>query len=292
MSACIPLATTREAIEQYVLEDLRRTCDDGSSGGLSWEDGDGYVQWALYGDHVQLEISSPRFMVREYSPQEQQALRFLGFEPPGPASDLPNYWQQFATNPVGLEQATTVALACLYELLAGHEGAPDDDDVGEGDRVVELIDGVPHTYIAGPGGSRPAPDENYDPSGGEAVLDRQIEGVPGPAVVLRIGALFDPGMNEDDVYDAVRGWWRIGAAQRDRIQYVVAVANGVVRGVYLVHNWVPRKKGDRGWQQDAPGKPKWGFNGEPAMELANLVGTDVAHLFRQGAANPVTYVNS
>lgn len=122
--------------------------------------------------------------------------------------------------------------------------------------------------------------------------ERHVEGLPGPAVVLRIGKLYRPGMDEDQVYDAVRGWWRIGPKQRDGRQYVVAVAHGVVRGVYRVHEWVPRKEGDRGWQQDAPGKPKWGFDGEPAPELAALVGTDVSYLFPRGSANPVTYVNS
>lgn len=111
-----------------------------------------------------------------------------------------------------------------------------------------------------------------------------------PAVVLRISKLWHPEMDVDDVYDAARGWWVIGPKRED-CEYAIAVANGVVRGVYRIHGWRPRRKGDHNWQDDAPDKPRWGFDGAPAAELQHLIGTDVSDLFPPGSANPVTYLN-
>ncbi len=113
-----------------------------------------------------------------------------------------------------------------------------------------------------------------------------LAGLPTPAVVLPIGTLYKPGMDDDEVYDAVRGWWKIREEARDENTLVVAVAGGVIRGVFRVHQWVPRRRGDRGWEQDLSGKPKWGFDGEPALDLASMIGRDVSHLFRRGVGQP------
>ena len=111
-----------------------------------------------------------------------------------------------------------------------------------------------------------------------------------PAVVLRINKLWHPEMDVDDVYDATRGWWVVGPKRED-CEYAIAVANGVVRGVYRIHAWRPRGTGDHNWQDDAPDKPRWGFDGAPAPELQHVIGRDVSDLFPRGSANPVTYFN-
>jgi hypothetical protein len=111
-----------------------------------------------------------------------------------------------------------------------------------------------------------------------------------PAVILRISRLWHPEMDEDDVYDAVRGWWVIGP-KREQCEYAIAVAHGVIRGVFQINVWRPRRKGDDNLKDDEPGKPRWGFDGAPAPGLRHLLGRDVSDLFAQGAANPVTYLN-
>lgn len=61
-------------------------------------------------------------------------------------------------------------------------------------------------------------------------------------------------MDQDDVYDAARGWWVVGP-KREQCQYAIVVAQGVVRGVFHIHAWRPRGRGDHNWQDDPPDKP-------------------------------------
>jgi hypothetical protein len=105
-----------------------------------------------------------------------------------------------------------------------------------------------------------------------------------PALVLRIGKRWRPGMDQDDVYDAAHGWWIVGP-KREKCEYAIVVARGVVRGAFRIDAWQPRPKDDAK-------KPRWGFVGAPAPELEQFVGTDVSDLFAKGNANPVLYLNS
>ena len=109
-----------------------------------------------------------------------------------------------------------------------------------------------------------------------------------PCVLLRVSKLWSEGMTDDDVYEITRGWWHVGP-KREQAQYALAVAKGVVRGVYLVHDWRPRHYEDDGLTPIK--KARWGFDGEPAEDQAHLIGLDVKHLFPKGAANPIKYLN-
>lgn len=111
-----------------------------------------------------------------------------------------------------------------------------------------------------------------------------------PAVLFNIAKEWRPGMSEEDLFEFTRGWWVMGV-KREQADIALAVAKGEVRGVWRILGWRPRRPGDRLWEQDAPEKPRWGFEGEPAPELNHLVGLDVRALFPRGAANPVRYVN-
>jgi hypothetical protein len=106
-----------------------------------------------------------------------------------------------------------------------------------------------------------------------------------PVVLLRVSREWYPGIDEDQLYDVTHGWWVMGP-KRERAEYALAVAKGQVRGTYRIHGWRPRHA-----DPTADGKVRWGFDGEPADELAHLIGLDVTQYFPAGAANPVRYVN-
>lgn len=78
--------------------------------------------------------------------------------------------------------------------------------------------------------------------------------------------------------------------RREKCEYAIAVAYGVVRGIFRVNAWQPREEGDSP-RQRAGKTLRWGFDRQPAAEMQHLVGLDVSSLFVKGAANPVLYLN-
>ena len=111
-----------------------------------------------------------------------------------------------------------------------------------------------------------------------------------PVLLLKIPGLWTPRMSASELYEATRGWWRIGPDRRAAARYACAVNKSVIRAVYRIDSWRERREGDRDWQHDA-GKPaRWGFDGVPAPEMDRYVDTSVAHLFKRGEADPVKLI--
>jgi hypothetical protein len=63
----------------------------------------------------------------------------------------------------------------------------------------------------------------------------------------REGAGWRPGISDEELFDATRGWWVLSTAQitRRRIRHVVCVVEGVTRALYEVDNWLRRRQDDR-----------------------------------------------
>lgn len=88
----------------------------------------------------------------------------------------------------------------------------------------------------------------------------------------------------DNLYKAVRGCWYVNIERASRYQYVLAVVNGVVKGVYEVDNWHVS-------ETEAPRKE---FDGKPTTNetMRKLIGHLIPKKYRkQGMANPIIYVN-
>jgi hypothetical protein len=114
----------------------------------------------------------------------------------------------------------------------------------------------------------------------------QCEEITEKAILFRIPALWTPAMLAEDLYEATHGWWKLGA-KREEAHYAFAVSRGVIRAIYRIESWRQRIEGDRGYQ----GSPddRWGFEGELAPEMDRYLNKSVAHLFKNGAANPCKY---
>lgn len=97
--------------------------------------------------------------------------------------------------------------------------------------------------------------------------------IPEPVIMLKIQNGWRADMNEKEVYDTTRGHWKIAKWVRDRTAYALGIAYGIVRGAYRVESWFPS---EMPWDE---GKDRWGFIGEPAPELAHLLGTHVRDAF-------------
>lgn len=99
--------------------------------------------------------------------------------------------------------------------------------------------------------------------------------IDAPVIMVKIQRDWRPDMTEAQVFGQTRGHWRISEHVRERTRtgYCLGVAYGVVRGAYRVDSWF------RSQMPSDQGKNRWGFEGEPAEELAHVVGTEVRGAF-------------
>lgn len=97
--------------------------------------------------------------------------------------------------------------------------------------------------------------------------------IPHPVIMLKIQRGWRPDMNAGEVYEQTRGHWRIAGWVRDRAEYALGVAFGIVRGAYKIESWFPS---EMPWDE---GQNRWGFIGSPARELDAVLGTHVRDAF-------------
>jgi hypothetical protein len=96
-----------------------------------------------------------------------------------------------------------------------------------------------------------------------------------------------------DIYDAVRGCWRIKKERAEKYNLVLAHRRGLVVGAYRPEKWLPASRAHFPWlTEDIP--TRIGFVGKEADPsiVARYRGKRVPDQFRaRGAANPVRFVD-
>jgi hypothetical protein len=140
-----------------------------------------------------------------------------------------------------------------------------------------LIDAIPglSNSILGNGSSSRGP---MNASQIESTYGSQEIGkIPSDCVIIKVRQ--DVIDEKGDVYEAVRSCWKIGTDGRKNIKYVLAVVNGIVRGVY--QNLVWQAVGDR-----------WSFTAQAAD--AAIAGKYLDKVIpraysQRGAVNPIQY---
>jgi hypothetical protein len=101
-----------------------------------------------------------------------------------------------------------------------------------------------------------------------------------PLLLIRPKNLWWRANNDRDRYEATRGWWRIGARSRGRVEHAAAVVDGIIRAVWKIDGW-----------EDDPSSRRAAFvgNRDAALEEKYVWG-DVSDLLPRGAQNPVHYI--
>jgi len=97
-----------------------------------------------------------------------------------------------------------------------------------------------------------------------------------------------------DIYDAVRGCWRIDSKRAKKVNLVLAHRRGLVLGAFRPNEWLPATKANFSWLVDDIPK-RIGFVGEPADAATwkHYVQKRVADQYRaKGAANPVRFIET
>ena len=105
-----------------------------------------------------------------------------------------------------------------------------------------------------------------------------------PAVLLRINQKYREGLSQDELYQITRGEWVVGE-RRVHASYAFAVYQGIVVEVYRIRRWIPFTGKSPSTYQ------RWCFDGSIAQNLKHYKGCSLKHYFKQGASNPVMYVN-
>lgn len=84
----------------------------------------------------------------------------------------------------------------------------------------------------------------------------------------------------NDIYGATKGDWKISVTRAQRAECVLAVARGLVRGVFVPTGW-----------KDAGHENRKVMTGQAdATHFEHYIGKSVAHLFERGSQNPVRYL--
>ena len=111
--------------------------------------------------------------------------------------------------------------------------------------------------------------------------DIKLEDFDKPTMVIKINRLYRDGMSGDEIFHATRGWWRLNLESAKKVCLVLAVANGLVKGVYSAQKWMTHPVDTN----------RVGFEGceAEAADVNKFIGKSVRQLFTKGAANPVRY---
>lgn len=123
-------------------------------------------------------------------------------------------------------------------------------------------------------------------------------------LVIKINRLYQRGMDEKVLYDAVRGVWRVSKEKVRTVEYVFGVYNSLIVAVYKPSEWfVCKEAKDRLPRQDIVLTPKTENRlffvderyeqGFPLDENETFyIGKSIARLkMNQSAQNPITYLN-
>ncbi len=95
----------------------------------------------------------------------------------------------------------------------------------------------------------------------------------------------------DSIYEAVRWAWKLAPKTAKQVDYVLAMQQGLVIGVFVAEEWL------KATPENFPGKiarpRRWGFNGHEAPEdikkiyMRTRIPDD---MYKKGAANPIKYI--
>jgi hypothetical protein len=115
-----------------------------------------------------------------------------------------------------------------------------------------------------------------------------------PALLIRMNRLYRHNMTPQELYEATRGLWKLGARCM-AARYAFAVFEGLVREVYEIESWhaagtTPYATRDASQLKTAGRREFLGRVADASIRDA-YVGRSVAKSFARGLQSPVKYVN-
>lgn len=123
-----------------------------------------------------------------------------------------------------------------------------------------------------------------------AMLSAKPVRVRHKAILITINKRYRSDMTAEELYEATRGIWVVGT-QRERVEFGMAVYQGIVREVYRIQRWHPagtlkyRTRDSKGFKSSG----RWEFEGIVATDIRNqYIGNSVG----MSGQNPIRYKNT
>jgi uncharacterized protein len=105
-------------------------------------------------------------------------------------------------------------------------------------------------------------------------------------ILIRINRTFRFGMSNNEIYEATRKSWVLDPGRAQQADYVLSIVKGHCVAVFEVFEWK--------FAEIINEKDRYEFTGKPAAEDIQkyYMSKNYDRLWKRGAANPITYVNS
>ncbi len=112
------------------------------------------------------------------------------------------------------------------------------------------------------------------------------------SLLIRVQRFFRYNMSAIELYDYTRGYWRVNVERAEKAEIALAVYQGIVQEVYSIRKWFEAGQTFNSRQEGGiPGR--YEFVGQVAESKVRKQYRfkSVESYFKQGMANPVTYIN-
>jgi uncharacterized protein len=195
------------------------------------------------------------------------------------------------------EQSEARKVARINQILAsGHKPQIDVLRYGLSDSEAKLIEAAAIDLI----GKKKLTNEmagHHESSFGRITSQRVISmfaakkiDVKHKAILITINKLYRSDMSKEELYEITRGVWKVGEISRNKVEYALALYQGVVLEVYQIKGWYPAgtliyKTRDASHFQNSG---RWEFSGRIAKDIRDAY---IGYSVGKAGQNPIRYVN-
>lgn len=110
------------------------------------------------------------------------------------------------------------------------------------------------------------------------------------AILITINKLYRSDMSAEELYETTRGIWVVGETRRNKVEYALALYQGIILEVYRIEQWYPAgtlkyKTRDTSHFKDSG---RWEFSGSVAKDVRDQY---IDFSVGKAGQNPIRYVN-
>ena len=110
------------------------------------------------------------------------------------------------------------------------------------------------------------------------------------AILLTINRFYRSDMSPEELYEVTRGIWRAGEPNRNKVEFAMALYQGIVLEVYRINQWHPAGtlKYNTRDSSDFKNSGRWEFSGSIAKDIREEY---IDFSVGKAGQNPIRYVN-